>query len=421
MRSILGSGLIRYIEAPNNLPRIDKSISIIVDILEETHKIAQCEPLECDQDIADWLSNCSKCKAYLATHPDQCENDSLRGLYEDNQLYVTLSHRPTDPALMKKYNILLAQLFIANSWCRAKEHNENDFKSSRKSAFTFARSVCKNTNKEVFQHLSDKVLTTQDYCDVLKTNLQASPRIAQLTVFFNYALGLRPAISRTSQEHEAREAETHENEVDDGQDKSETLIVKSPSFSAQKEKNIEQSGLTAQEFVNPREYFGISFSDKNPMQGRTSVEHILRSKNQSKKISLNNQQFSSRWSVLSEYEASCVLNAISNLYGQVNGLQQANPKLASQYLEISALLSIIFWFSIPLEDAIKSVAHETHPKHAKQKFEFVVGEPSYALIKSAAPSYNSRQRKHTYLNTSSHVALNTGIFIEKIVTIQQPS
>jgi len=397
----------------------------LAEVLLVIEDISNCENLSEANRLNNWKASCQN---FLTQNQDQkplSSSESLRGMYEDHQPYVSLGHQPADITLRARHNHLLAQLFIANAGCRRIEATGDHFESSRKTAFTFARSICKKRYSSILGLLPESACSIQSYLSRLE-DINDMPRVASFAVFIRYALGLRKGITKDSSDNHlrypAKDPTMEKEEADLQQPSVIHRNIKLPMHSPRKEKAIERSGLSPQEFSHWRELRETTYSSEHPMDGRSSGEHILRSKSSQKHVAMNNQQLPSRWSILSGYESSCVASEITKMYRSASSYSQTYIKIYrdevewSDYLfEMSALLTIMFWFSVPYKYAIKSVGNDTTPANPTEHVEFVWGNPSYVLIKTITPTYKTRNNKHKYLKIASHLPLITDLNVEQII------
>jgi len=362
----------------------------------------------------------------MAQSQYQNSSESLRGIYEDHQPYVSLFHQPADITLKVQHNILLAQLFIANASCRKIEDTGDHFESSRKTAFTFARSICKRKYSSVLEQLPTTACSVESYLSQIESIIDL-PRVASFSIFIRYALGLRKGILRGTsgnnhRRYPAKDPVVVKEDSDSDQPSVTHRNIGLPILSPSKEKTIEKSGLSAQEFSHNIELRETSFCDERPMDGRSSSEHILRSKSSQKHIAMNNQYLPYRWSSLSELEASYVAAEILNMYRKANSyrdvyivIDHEEIEYSDYFFEISALLTIIFWFSVPYKDAIKSVAHKRMPKYPTENVEILLGRDTHVLIKTVRPTYKTSYKKYKCLKIASHLPLSSGLNIEQII------
>jgi len=451
----LSTSLLKYIEAPTPLNEGDIIIRRLIEVLSVIENISVYEPLYEATLLNSWKVSCQnflisagliprsllrsdkptnsaipRClrRGYLLQRKSQKtldSNESLRGMYEDHQPYVSLWYQPTDIALKPKHNLLLAQLFIANARCRRIEASGGHFESSRKTAFTFARSICKKKYSSTLGMLPESACSTQIYLSRLE-NIKDLPRVESFAVFIRYAHGLREGILRGGSDNHRRypaKDPVVEHEEPDLQQPSVTYRnIPLPMHSPAKEKSIERSGLSLQEFYHRMELRETSYGDERPMDGRSSSEHILRAKSSQKHMAMNNQQLSSRWSLLSEFEASCVATEIIAMYRNARSYSQVYINIhheefeySDYLLEMSALLTIMFWFSIPYKDAITAVGHNGTPRYPTEKVELIWAKTPYLLIKTISPTYKTRYNKYKCLEIASHLPLNSGINIEQVI------
>jgi len=412
----LPSSLLHFIEAPEPLVEAGAILPRLVKVLSAIEQIAAIENIPESGQLKVWINACQQLSACAVQHREARSSDPLRGLYEQHQAFVSLWHKPADPLLAGKHNHLLAHLLIANSACREIEAAGDHFESSRKTAFTFARSICKSSYATTLESLPDKACSSREYLTHLE-GLNGSPRSAAFAVFIRYALGLRKSITRdTNDSHlkfSARDPASLDEEPDHFQEHASIRSIQMPILSPAKEREIERSGLSQHEFNHQKELSQTSFDQDRPLDGRRSVEHMYRAKSSQKKIAMSNQQLQSRWSVLTSFEASAVANGIVSTYRKSRASKDED--LSGQTLELAALLTIIFWFSIPLDEAIKSIGQERHPTSPKARVEFVLAHPLCVLVKTASPEYRSQYKRYKRLDIASHVPLNSGIGIEKII------
>jgi len=420
----LSGSLLKYIEAPHPIFEGNIIISRLIEVLSIIENVANYEFLHEATQLNTWSASCY---SFLMRHKNQSQSssNSLRGLFENHQPYVSLYRQPEDITLKPQHNLLLAQLFIANSGCRKIEASGDHFESSRKTAFTFARSICKQKYSSTLALLPKSACSIQSYLSQLE-NINDIPRVASFAVFIRYALGLRKGISRDASDNHRRYPAKDPVEEQEEPDLEQPSVmhrnIQLPMHSPAKQQAIERSGLSPQEFAHRTELRETSYGSGQPMGGRSSSEHVLRSKSSQKHIGMNNQQLASRWSVLSEFEASCVAAEIATMYRSANSYSQAYFNIFhdevewSDYLfEMSALLTIMFWFSIPYKHAIQSVGNDSMPASPTESVEFVGKSPPCVLIKTISPTYKTRYNKYKCLKISSHLALNSSIDIERII------
>jgi len=416
MDQTLPPSLLKYVEAPEPLVEAGHIINRLATVLSVVEQISSLEHLHEGSQLNTWSA---ACLAFAADYQAQAQNyifDPLRGLYEDHQPYVSLWHEPSDPKNKTKHNHLLGQLLIANSACRRLEAEGEHFESSRKAAFTFARSICKKDYSSTLEALPGKACSTEEYLSHL-AGLSDTPRTASFAVFIRYALGLRKGITRDTSDnhhkHPAKEPISLSNEPDIDQNPVTSRSIKMPIHNPAKEKEIEKSGLSSQEFTHQKEHSETSYSEEEPMGGRSSTEHLQRAKSSQKQVAMSNQQLQSRWSVLSSFEASCIASGIAYAYRKSKACSDVD--LSHQLLELASLLTIMFWYSVPFDEAINAIGHETMPQKPRERVEFVLDSPSFVLIKTARPEYKSQYRKYKCLDIASHVSLNSGVAIEQII------
>ena len=413
----LNPNLIAYIEAPEELNEAHFIIPRLIRVLDHVNKIANLDKLPELSSIPLWLQSCQNALQAQAAQGTNIESiDSLRGLYEKHQAYVTLSYVPRDHNLLTKHDILLAHLFVANASCHRLEDKGSVFKSSRKSAFTFARSIIKSTHIHELEQLPDTITSTEYYLSHL-IELNDCPRVTSFIVFIRYALGIRKGVTREGgdghRKHPARDREPVSENPDSGQPVVSGTITKLPMYGPVKEKELDRSGLSIGEFTYPLEITEVSFSDDKPLDGRTSADHIIRSKNVHKNMAMSNQMLISRWANLSMYEASCAAKCITTLYR--SRITHKDQERQNELIELAALLAIMFWFSAPLEKAIRTVGYRIEPKSPTEAVTFVLSPQPFLLIKTAQPHYTSQVRKYSKLDIATHLQLTTGISVEQII------
>lgn len=412
----LPSSLLNYIEAPKPLVEVGTILPRLFQVLSVIEQIAGIEHVPASGNLRAWINACQKMCASAEQHHESKTSATLRGLYEEHQPYVSLRHKPSDPFLKVKHDHLLAHLLIANSACREMEAAGERYESSRKTAFIFARSICRAAHATTLKSLPDTACSSRDYLMHLE-ELNGSTRLAAFSVFIHYALDRKKAITRDAgdshRKYPARSISHVDEEPDLFQLQASIASIQMPILSPDKEREIERTGISAGEFVHQTELTQITFDQDRPLEGRRSIEHLYRAKSAHKKIAMSNQQLQSRWPVLSNFEASVVANGIVNTYR--NGRDSNIESESRVMIETAALLTIMFWFSIPLSEAINSIAHESQSITPTERFEFVHGQPSYALVKTARPDYKSDYSGYKLLDIATHLQLNSGVGIEQIL------
>lgn len=400
--------LASFIESPDNLPQGHIVIRRLADVLKIVTLISEKEEVLDPHQIQQWMNIC---KAYRAP----LTQVSLNGYYENHQPYVTLWHKPQD-CLLDVHNHLLAQLLIANHFCRLLEEDGEHFHSSRKTAFTFARTISRRDKIAGLESLPVTPCTPAEYLDLLESNTSShSNRIQSFIVFIRYALGLRKGITHDSEIYPDRKPQALSEPTDPKQPACSTTVSKISMHTPTQERKLEKSGLNLGEFTSQKELSTKSYNDKRPMDGRSSAEHVLRSKNASKHISMYNQQLMDKWSSLTSFEASCVGKGITHLYrcGKAN----VNLGYPIQNIELAALLSTMFWFSASFKNALTAKVYETLPAKTRSLVAYVKDRgKGYLLIHSSSPRYKQTHTIYEAFHKTSHVALATGLGIEQIIS-----
>ena len=414
-KELLPKDLLKYIEAPSTLEDSSIIIPRLLGVLRIIEQMSDQEKLYESVNIQGWIKSC---ESLIQDNVKEVANEKvsvpLRGLYNEHQPYVTLRYIPDNQNLRAKHDLLLAQLLIANHLCRELEADGDLFESSRKTAFTFARSISKPSNESTLQELPLNNCSQTKYLELLKGILN-QPRISSFIVFIKYAQGLRKGITRESGEghlkYPPKSRNTLETEVDEGQPETSIDQIKLPIHSPSKEHDAEQSGLSSHELTARVEFSSVSFDNQEPMNGRSSKEHVIRSKSYSKQLSMLNQNLMYRWSVLSDYEADCFVLTITEMLRKIN----KNSRSYLENMEPLIILSVMFWFGIPLEKVLSLKGFSSEPDILRGDLIFICSPKPYLLVKSAKPNYKCRYERYDTLDNSTHIRLSTGLNIEQYI------
>ena len=392
---------------------------------------------------ATWEAICqellsSPAYAVLLESTKKAGKQPLRGHYDESPAYVALWYRPNEQGLHAIYYQLLAHVLLITRILRDREkeqerrklppHKRDVYCSSIISALLAVRNLGADENKTVVTNLGDLQVPP----DQLLTKIQEITSLEKVCVIIKFFLNLR------KQPHRRRDQENEPEPVPaphlvlpayitekvSNQDPEQTGafragLMQLPQVTMERAKEIERDGCSPFEEMSPVEIAASRVRSTNNNQPRSAAQKVQCSRNVKAKLSMLNQRLKNRWEVLSIYEISSCLTAITDL---VESKEESVylPK-GVQPIELAALLTTLFWLGQRVEDAVKFLLY-THSPGAKDKasgFVAMKGSRGYWWMTPATPLRSrlpdDKQRIQA-CQTVSHVSLCSEIGIEQTIS-----
>jgi hypothetical protein len=355
-------GLLTFLEAPDKLIALEQVVLHAVPVLDESIRIlALTDPAHSlISQLSIWMEMCQKiCEiaAPLSIKINNIKSKSagsgrspLWGYYKSHCFYVALWHLPSVINPHSKLTCLFAHICLAIETLRDLKSDSSDYISQKYQATLALRKFVELQSEQILSHLTDQTQSTENYYLQLK-NLQ-DEALSPIKELLETAISHRKAIRRhrgpTYQTFE-QALLTHDQDPDREDFRATTRRFQVSSLASDSKTEIDIIGCHPQEFVKRIEVAQPEFEGKDPQQDRSARQHAIRTKAVSSHIAMSNQRFPVRWETLSWYEVKEFLSfvqRISTSKTNVSGGSVSN-------LELSAILTAIFWLSKPLKDVLK--------------------------------------------------------------------
>ncbi len=355
-------GLLTFLEAPDKLIALEQIVLHALPVLDESIRILSLtDPTHSlISQLSIWGELCRKISEIAAPLSIKINNyrsksagsgrSPLWGYYKSHCLYVALWYLPGNINFHNRLSFLFAHICLAIETLRDLESDSSDYISQKYQATLALRKLVESKSNQLLGQLPDQTQTTEDYYLQLK-NFQVEA-LSPIKELLETALSHRKAIRRhrglTYQTFE-QVVLAHAQDPDREDSRATTRRFQISSLASDSKTEIDDIGCHPEEFVRRIEVAQPEFGGKDPQQGRSARQHAMRTRAVSSHIAMSNQRFPMRWETLSRYEVKEFLGfvqRISTSKANVSGGTVSN-------LELSAILTAIFWLSKPLKDVLK--------------------------------------------------------------------
>jgi hypothetical protein len=364
-RSALYSLLV-FINAPDELKALFRILDNTQSVLRSVADILQVDdpdhPLmsrlphwhKIINTIQNHQTDLLKKLPHLDAQPKTPDLPPLRKYFISNGLYVALWYRSDDQDMLFRQRELLAQIAVALETCRQITEESSNWRNASYTATKAARQLVTDASLlSTCQTLPQNSLSQPAYLNTLKARHNES-HLNDISVLLTHAVRRR-LINKKSNSNQQNQPETiifshtslPPHTDPDREDARPTIThqYRFISIQGQELKEAAKSGCAPEEFTGRFTVDQTGYDSPDPLQSRTTRQHMMRIRNASKQQAMRNQRIPYRWEMLTRFEANEFIKAVINL-----STRQEKNILNIPSCELAAFISAMFWLSRPASD-----------------------------------------------------------------------